>query len=839
MVIAGGDSYTLINPSADFGNLFYSWLDKVDAGMPNLGKPKIFPFAIFWFVGKKIGLSLPGLQVLWTTLLFTLPGVFIFFLIKKIYRSSERTGDLAGLVGAIFYMFNYLVIVDAFGSVLRLVLTFLPVMFYFWIKGLEEKGGLIKYSIFFALTSLFYASSNVNFPAVSPIYLILLVYFFYYVFVGKKVKQSLLFAVISFILLFLVNLWWETDFYFSLIRASKGIIAGVREYEFLASTPMFESFRTMGFWAFLQQFNGKTLLPFALSYYRFPLLLLTFLIPILSFSSLLFKTKNNYKYFFAVLALLGVFLAKGSNPPFGLFYKFLYDNFPPFSSFREPFAKFTLVSVFAFSVLLGFFTEDFYTFLKKRKKIIASWLPIITVLVILVNSYPLLSRRHIQDESWYQDSRYSLYVKIPDYWLRLGKWFESRDPVSRIMVFPKNYYGQIYNWESGISTAGPAAIPLLPNPIIFHSPRIALSEENRLANLVYQVLYLGEKADLFPYFDLFNIGYALQQNDATPYNEAGVFDPLIMKKILESQSFLKPEADFDQLKVYSVQNASPSKQIYSPGELIYVLGKLEGFPDIFSFTQYNSKFSYYFSEDQPENNDLMKKASSTVFINLKDKLESKSDAGEFIYKFNVPRDSAYNLLINGNLFGGISQNDMAKYYLRLDGSYLRNLEYLGSWQVAQTGILKEGFSILQTNLPVEVIKKEFLTSPFWLVEDKEVKNSINPPAISFTKVNPSKYEIQIKEQGVSPYLLVFSEAYHPEWKIYYKNKEINADHFIVNGYANGWYIGKEAVLSGNGNYSLELIYRPQKFANAGMAISAVTIFILVTIVLISYFSKAM
>jgi len=402
-IIAGGDQTFYLDPSANLYNYSYSWYDKLDGGMPSLEKPKVFPMSLFWFLGKKIGFSLPDIQKSWIILHFILPGIFMYFLIRCLFRESKKKGAIAGLVGAVLYMFNFLVIVDGLQVVLRPVIAFLPLIFLFWIKGLSQEKFSFKYPSMIAISTLLYGSANLNFASTSPIYIILGAYFIYFLLTTKKFIFGFAFLFFTSILFILINMWWLPNFYFSLVKIDKNIIEVVRSYDFLKSTPINEAFRTMGFWAFLQQFNNKTLLPFAMSYYRFPLLVITFFIPIFSFSGLLFRNKTKEKIFFSLLALLGIFLAKGTNYPFGFIFQFFYDKVPGFSMYREPFAKFTIIHLFSFSVLLGLFIEDLSDFLfrHKGKTFFQQFLPYILIFIILISSYPLLICKNIHYETFY------------------------------------------------------------------------------------------------------------------------------------------------------------------------------------------------------------------------------------------------------------------------------------------------------------------------------------------------------------------------------------------------------------------------------------------------------
>lgn len=81
------------------------------------------------------------------------------------------------------------------------------------------------------------------------------------------------------------------------------------------------------------------------------------LIPILAFFNLLFiQTFKDlrikmYILFLAILGLIGTFLAKGANPPFGDIYLWLFKNIPGFVMFRDP-TKFYLLVILSYSMLM-------------------------------------------------------------------------------------------------------------------------------------------------------------------------------------------------------------------------------------------------------------------------------------------------------------------------------------------------------------------------------------------------------------------------------------------------------------------------------------------------------
>ncbi len=67
--------------------------------------------------------------------------------------------------------------------------------------------------------------------------------------------------------------------------------------------------------------------------------------------------------FWTVVAVAGIFLTKGANPPFGEVYNFLFTNVPGFSLFRDS-TKFFFLVALSYSVLIGYSVD----FLSKKWK---------------------------------------------------------------------------------------------------------------------------------------------------------------------------------------------------------------------------------------------------------------------------------------------------------------------------------------------------------------------------------------------------------------------------------------------------------------------------------------
>lgn len=95
----------------------------------------------------------------------------------------------------------------------------------------------------------------------------------------------------------------------------------------------------------------------------------------------------------------------------------------------------------------------------------------------------------------------------------------------------------------------------------------------------------------------------------------------------------------------------------------------------------------------------------------------------------------------------------------------------------------------------------------------------NEPRYQSLKLNPILYKVHIYKSD-SPILLILLQNYDIYWSAYIikGDKRIKIPdeyHFIVNGFANGWYINK------TGSFEMELYYEPQKYYEIGLIISKI------------------
>jgi len=169
----------------------------------------------------------------------------------------------------------------------------------------------------------------------------------------------------------------------------------------------------------------------------------------------------------------------------------------------------------------------------------------------------------------------------------------------------------------------------------------------------------------------------------------------------------------------------------------------------------------------------------------------------------------------------------------------------------QNSIWNSFSSILEPNRDAESVSLEFYPTGFETtgaiiqvknikiisIYDPEVfvsKNVIpsivaKSPKMSFSRLNPTMYRVNI-ENSTSPFVLAFGESYNKGWRAYIAEdffqtlflKPIpETQHYTLNGYSNGWLIDKK------GHFTIIVEYFPQKIFYAGLAISGVSLLIII------------
>ena len=266
------------------------------------------------------------------------------------------------------------------------------------------------------------------------------------------------------------------------------------------------------------------------------------LIPILAFVSLFFISREKDKrikitvLFFALLGIVGAFLAKGSNDPFGSIYLWAFSNVPGFIMFRDPAKWYPLVAI-SYAVLIPYSISKIYEWLKlnnklqiKKKFINLQNLFLTLAIVYLV----LIIKPAVQGQLGGMFKN----TLVPQDYIKLEKFLIAQSKYSRTLWFPsKQKFGYYSNNHPEISAQ------VLFNDTNYQSLIKKLSE--------------GETEKLL---EDVSIKYVIVPNDFEKeiFINDRKYDESLYKRTLDDVSkisYLKKIGDFGRIGVFALPNS--------------------------------------------------------------------------------------------------------------------------------------------------------------------------------------------------------------------------------------------------------------------------------------------
>lgn len=302
------------------------------------------------------------------------------FVLISIFSSYKFSGlfvrdSIYKLLSAIIYSFNTYILLIVGGGQFGIAFSYAlsPLVLYGLFK-LFEKNNLNTLFTSSLLSGVLIALD----PRIS--FLTFGIAAFWYLFIIRDFSfNKLKYVFLNFVIAGLLNSYWVLPGLLSIINS--GINSSVTNY-FSVPGVKFLSFATFeNSFSFLHPNWPENI--FGKIYFQKPEFLL---LPIIAFSSMLFlknskqiqnsklkilnnltieQSNNRTILFFVVLGLLGAFLAKGANEPFGQVYLFLFQKIPGFNLFRDP-TKFYILIALSYSILIPYSIFNITQLLKSK-----------------------------------------------------------------------------------------------------------------------------------------------------------------------------------------------------------------------------------------------------------------------------------------------------------------------------------------------------------------------------------------------------------------------------------------------------------------------------------------
>lgn len=406
----------------DFVTFPSAWDSSLNTGIGHSQLPALWIISYFNFTTlfTKFGLDWNLIQILF----WILPAFFISFfssltLFNYLFSRQLRDPAAAGkekrysLISGLIYSLNTYFLMILMGGQLGVSLAYslVPLVFLRFAKLLDYPN--IKNSILCGLA----LSLQILFdPRI--VFITLISVLLYSTFNFSKIRKitNKISLLIPFGIAILLNIFWVLPL---VITKSSAIPAE------------FDSVSGFKFFSFAEFSNSLSLIHpnwpeniFGKTYFLDPKFLL---LPILAFSSLFFS-KNKIILYFSTISLLGIFLAKGANPPFGEINSWLFQNVPGMSMFRDPTKWYILVAL-SYSLLIPFSLIEISRLVQRKMKFSIYNFQLTNYLYFLFIVYSLLLITPIFGQFKVQ--------QVPNDYVQLKNFLVNQKDFSRTLWIPK------------------------------------------------------------------------------------------------------------------------------------------------------------------------------------------------------------------------------------------------------------------------------------------------------------------------------------------------------------------------------------------------------------------
>lgn len=291
-------------------------------------------------------------------------------------------------------------------------------------------------------------------------------------------------------------------------------------------------------------------------------ILVSFIFPLLLFSSFIVGKKENKKmqFFFLFLLIVSLFLSAGARKPLGFIFELFMQHIPGFVVFRSPIFKFGYAYWFAASFLIGMalsaFIEYFVTKTQKYSvgNLVKILLPVLIIAAIVVYHFPYLKGNIFNIEKTTISSR----VEVPSYVYDFSKWWKKKEENNRILLLPRlndNWHFDQFKWNYM------SLFPLLGNfankNTVVNSGMLSSSEQSMLTNF-YTAINNQDWDKMDAFASMSGIQYFLVRKDFyhdLPGQETD--DPVQTEIKLQANPNINKVASFGEWIVYGYKEEKP------------------------------------------------------------------------------------------------------------------------------------------------------------------------------------------------------------------------------------------------------------------------------------------
>ena len=453
-LIISADFWPRVNPSTFLYKEFFGWRQDQLGGVAPWDNTELL-YMSSWTILTGIGLSLLQTEHLWFFFVMFSVGASMYFFGSRLFMSDmNRAGRMTA---AIFYMFNGWMIGDYPMLSEATILAFILAPFFaFLLKQCFVKKNT-KWIVITGMTTFVLGEVGSN-PASFGVFLLIVFSFvLYYFILEEKTWRGRIYCVwviVAVVGMFtLLNSYWLEEYYYILVQSAgfsqpNQFVGSLAEVQRLSiSSSLFEVLRDLGRWAFYSGEQGANYYVYFPAYEMWPMTVISVLPPIAAFSALLAYPKQKATIYVGVLAIISIFLAKGTHAPLGFVNTWLYQYIPGFLVFREPPLFFDPVTAFAYAILAAMLVNYLTNRLGvaivgigpsklkpiKLKPILGCVLVFLIICTTMITAYPMLNGQVIEPNRGVLPG---YRITIPSYWFSTTDWINSQPGDFKVIYTP-------------------------------------------------------------------------------------------------------------------------------------------------------------------------------------------------------------------------------------------------------------------------------------------------------------------------------------------------------------------------------------------------------------------
>lgn len=478
----GGDIMGTAEDSLIFHNISYflpesqfAWMEHPGLGRVTINLTAARPtYETLAFLQRQ---GLPNFFIQASTLWIILvsAGLGIYLIVKELFPQLQ---DRYAFISVLFYWFNPLSLVNVWNRFLSdYIFSFglLPIAAFLFIKGLKERDYLWSFILVLILPIYSFAFTYIAFDIILWIFFFLVTLLF--LLTHKEFSYRLFYIkyfFLTFLLFMITNFWWISQL--MSLNLYKNINSSVLNFDISESAGTLDALsKKMGnlsdIFRFMNaSFLNENSLSWVKTFYSLPFIIIQFLFAFIILFSIAKNIKNRSVLILSGLFFVSIYLAKGTNPPFGEIYQFIFTNIPYLQVFRNPFEKSAPVLSLSASLLIGFSIFNLLQHLPKK----FTNLIYITFLsfIVIIWGFPFYTGLvFTSPEPPANNYQVGYKVEVPKYYEQADSWLSSQGNNFRFIGFPLGDEGITYNWEKGYSGVELSSA-LFTTPGILHNTAV-------------------------------------------------------------------------------------------------------------------------------------------------------------------------------------------------------------------------------------------------------------------------------------------------------------------------------------------------------------------------------